>query len=283
MTTAVPSALRPIGKPLPWILLVLGAVLVCACIPWAVTGSDPYTQHLVLRLRPPEWLPHGVPGHPLGTDQLGRDLLARIVYGARLTLLITGSAVILSTCIGGLAGLAAGFYGRGIDLVISRLIDIQLAFPVILLVLAVVAVIGSSLTNLILVMGLSGWPQFARVVRGAVRSVRSLEYVEAARSLGAGDARLILRHVVPNIMGTVLVYMSSELGRLVLVEATLGFLGLGVQPPTPTWGGMISEGSQYLAVSWAPSLLPGIAVVTLVMAASGLGEEVRRAVDRRGR
>jgi ABC-type dipeptide/oligopeptide/nickel transport system permease subunit len=267
--------------PRPWIALVLGLALLCGCAPWLLTGVDPYAQHLLLRLRPPIWLPRGVSGHLLGTDQLGRDLLARIIYGAQMTLLISVSAVVVSTLVGGLAGIAAGFYGRAVDAVIMRLIDIQLAFPVVLLVLAVVAVVGSSLTNLIIVMGLSGWPQFARMVRGSVRSVRQMEFVEAAHSLGATNARLILRHVLPNIAGTVLVYMSAELGRLILVEATLGFLGLGVQPPTPTWGGMISEGSQYLAISWAPSLLPGIAIVALVMAVSGLGEELRRILARR--
>jgi peptide/nickel transport system permease protein len=183
--------------------------------------------------------------------------------------------MLVSLGVGSLAGLTAGYFGRGVDMAIGRLIDIQLAFPVILLVIAVVTAVGPSLANLILVMGLSGWPQVASVVRAMVRTVRRREFVEAAQAVGAGNARIILRHIVPNVTDTLVVYGSFEFARLVLVEATLGYLGLGVQPPSPTWGGMVSDGEQYLAISWAASLFPGMAIALLVLSLNAIGEALR--------
>jgi peptide/nickel transport system permease protein len=265
--------------PTSWACLAVLLALACAAAPASIAPADPYAQHLLLRLRPPVWLPRGVAGHVLGTDQLGRDVLSRMVFGARLTIVVTGAAMLVSVGAGGLAGLAAGYYGRGVDAAIVRLIDIQLAFPVILLVIAVVTAIGPSLANLIVVMGLSGWPQVARVVRGTVRGVRQREFVEAARAVGAGDGRIIFRHVLPNVADTLIVYASFEFARLVLVEATLGYLGLGVQPPAPTWGGMIGDGEQYLAITWAASLFPGIAIAVLVLSLNTIGESLRRSLQ----
>ena len=266
--------LRPSSFAWLFLLLTVG----CALAPNAIAPLDPYAQHLLLRLRPPVWLARGVPGYWLGTDQLGRDVLSRIVYGARLTVLVTAAATFVSVGIGSLAGLAAGFYGRRVDAAIVRLIDIQLAFPVILLVIAVVGAVGASLTNLIIVMGLSGWPQVARVVRAAVRLVRQQDYVESAQAVGAGHGRIIFRHIVPNIADALTVYTSFEFARLVLVEATLGYLGLGVQPPAPTWGGMVSDGEQYLAINWAASLFPGIAIAALVLSLNTVGESLQKLV-----
>ena len=248
-------------------------------MPRTIAPLDPYAQHLLLRLRPPAFQPRGVAGYWLGTDQLGRDVLSRIVFGARLTVVVTASATLVSVGVGSLAGLAAGFYGRSVDAAIVRLIDIQLAFPVILLVIAVVGAVGASLINLIVVMGLSGWPQVARVVRAAVRSVRQQDFIEAAQAVGAGNARIIFRHVVPNVADALIVYASFEFARLVLVEATLGYLGLGVQPPAPTWGGMVSDGEQYLGITWASSLFPGIAIALLVLSLNSVGESLRRSLE----
>lgn len=271
--------LRWLTRPAFWAVLALSAALACAITPGSIAPADPYAQHLLLRLRPPVWLPRGVAGYLLGTDQLGRDVLSRIVHGARLTIAVTGAAVLVSVGVGAIVGLVAGFHGGIVDRFIVRLIDIQLAFPVILLVIAVVAVTGASLTNLILIMGLSGWPQVARVTRGAVRAVRQREFIEAARAVGAGNRRIIFRHILPNIANTLIVYASFEFARLVLVEATLGYLGLGVQPPAPTWGGMISDGEQYLAVAWSVSLFPGIAIAVLVLSLNAIGESLRGMLD----
>ena len=258
--------------------IIVLAVL-CALFPGLVAPHDPYAQELILRLKPPSFLEGGLEGHWLGTDHLGRDMLSRIIYGARITLLVSLLAVILSGFVGVAAGVMAGYYGGRVDGVVLRLIDMQLAFPVILLVIAVVAAVGPSLTNLIIVMGLSGWPRFARIVRGAVLSVRGLEYVEAARAIGASQARIMLHHILPNVLSAILVYASFELARMILLEATLSFLGLGVQPPTPTWGGMISDGKKYISLSWAVSFFPGVAIATIILAFNILGDELRDALD----
>lgn len=257
----------------------LALTLICALAPSLVSPHDPFAQELIQRLKPPSFMDGGVEGYWLGTDHLGRDTLSRIIFGARVTLVVSVLAVGVSLVTGVAAGLFAGFYGGRTDAIILRLIDMQLAFPVILLVIAVVAVVGPSLTNLIIIMGLSGWPRFARIVRGAVLSVRGLEYVEAARAIGAGQLRIMTHHILPNILSAIIVYASFELARMILLEATLSFLGLGVQPPTPTWGGMISDGKNYIAISWWVSLFPGLAIGAIILAFNILGDELRDALD----
>jgi peptide/nickel transport system permease protein len=257
----------------------LALTLICALAPSLVSPHDPFAQELIQRLKPPSFMDGGVEGYWLGTDHLGRDTLSRIIFGARVTLVVSVLAVGVSLVAGVAAGLFAGFYGGRTDAIILRLIDMQLAFPVILLVIAVVAVVGPSLTNLIIIMGLSGWPRFARIVRGAVLSVRGLEYVEAARAIGARQLRIMTHHILPNILSAIIVYASFELARMILLEATLSFLGLGVQPPTPTWGGMISDGKNYIAISWWVSLFPGLAIGAIILAFNILGDELRDALD----
>lgn len=260
-------------------LAVLAVFVACALVPDLLAPNDPYAQALARRLRPPAFMERGVEGYWLGTDQLGRDILSRIIHGARITLLVAVMAVAISAALGIASGLAAGFFGGRIDAVVLRLIDMQLAFPVILLVIAIVAVVGPSVTNLIILMGLSAWPRFARIVRGAVLSVRSLEYIDAARSIGGSRARIVLMHILPNILSAIIVYASFELARMILLEATLSFLGLGIQPPTPTWGGMINDGRGYLAISWSVSMFPGLAIALLILAFNLLGDELRDALD----
>jgi ABC-type dipeptide/oligopeptide/nickel transport system permease subunit len=289
MTAASPTLGSVVSRPVlqrmlrrrsSWLsFLVLAVVVACALAPGFLAPHDPFAQDLARRLRPPAPFPRGVPGFYLGTDQLGRDLLSRIILGARITLLISVSAVMVSGIVGIAAGLASGFLGGTTDAVILRLIDMQLAFPLILLVIAIVSVVGPSLPNLVLIMGLSGWPRFARVVRGTVLSLRGLEFVEAARSIGANSMRIMLRHVLPNALSAIIVYASFELARMILLEATLSFLGLGVQPPMPSWGGMIDDGRKYLAISWAVSLCPGLAIAALIMAINTLGDQLRDTLD----
>lgn len=258
-------------------LAVVAATLLCALFPGLVAG-DPQAQELALRLKPSSLL-GGPAGYPLGTDHLGRDTWARIVEGARVTLALCGLAVLVAAVAGVAAGLAAGFLRGWTDAVILRLIDIQLAFPLVLLVIAVVAVLGPSPGFLVLVMGLSGWPRFARIVRGNVLAVRNLDYVAAAQAVGATPLRVMLRHVLPNVAAAIIVYASFELARMILLEATLSFLGLGIQPPTPSWGGMISDGRKYLALNWAVSLWPGLAIALLILACNLLGDALRDAMD----
>jgi len=259
--------------------LVLLVTVIAAAFPYALAPHDPFAQDLARRLRPPAIFPRGLPGYWLGTDQLGRDLLARIILGARVTLLISLSAVAVGAVVGVLAGLAAGFRGGWLDGVVLRLIDVQLAFPLVLLVIAVVSVIGPSLPNLVLIMGISGWPRFARLVRGSVLTVRTLDYIEAAQSIGASSLRVILRHVLPNVLSAIIVYASFEVSRMILLEATLSFLGLGVQPPTPSWGGMIDDGRRYIGITWSLSLSPGVAIAAVIFACNVLGDELRDALD----
>ncbi|MBM3526074.1 MAG: ABC transporter permease [Alphaproteobacteria bacterium] len=271
---------RLFSKPAAFISIVIVIVMVlCALFPEWIAPHDPFRQSLATRLKPPSFVDGGVAGYFLGTDHLGRDTLSRIIYGARVTLIVSLFAVIVSGVVGIWLGLLAGFFGGRTDAIILRLIDTQLAFPVVLLVIALVAVVGPSLTNLIILMGLAAWPRFARIVRGSVLSVRSLEYVEAARAIGASQLRLMLRHILPNILSAIIVYASFELARMILLEATLSFLGLGVQPPDPTWGGMINDGKKYLSQSTAVSLFPGLAIAMVILAFNMLGDELRDALD----
>ncbi|MGG5823117.1 ABC transporter permease [Falsiroseomonas sp. HW251] len=262
-------------------LLVLAIGLVCAVMPDVVASLDPYDQDLLMRLLPPAWVEGGDPMHLLGTDHLGRDLLSRIVHGARVTLFVAVLAVLGAALVGIAAGLAAGHYGGRVDSVIMRLADVQLAFPVVLLVIVVAAVVGPSVLNLVAILALSGWPRFARIVRGSVLTVRELGYVEAGRAAGSSDTMLMLRHILPNVASPIIVYASFELARMILLEATMSFLGLGVQPPTPTWGGMINDGRGYLHLSLGASLLPGLAIALTILACNLLGDDLRDALDPR--
>ncbi|XBS71389.1 ABC transporter permease [Acerihabitans sp. KWT182] len=273
----VPSLRSPLN--------VISIVIIAIAVIWAVAPGvfapqDPFQQSLLRRLLPPAFM-GGRQAYWLGTDQLGRDVFSRIVYGARATLLVSVSAVALSCVIGTLVGLIAGYHGGFTDALALRLIDMQLAFPIILLVIAVVAVIGASLPVLILIMGISGWPQFARIVRSSVMSVRNLEYVDAAVSIGASPLRVMFRHIGPNVLSASIVMATFQLSDMILTEATLSFLGLGVQPPTPTWGGMVSEAQNYLSVSWGASVFPGIAIAAVILAINILGDVIRDALDPR--
>ncbi len=261
-------------------LLVVLLALSCALVPDLLAPHDPMAQSLVRRLRPPGFTSGGMT-FPLGTDQLGRDVLSRIIHGARVTLVISTSAVAVAALVGTLAGLVGGYLGGVTDAILLRLVDMQLAFPVILLVIAVVGAVGASMPALVLTMGLSSWPGFARIVRSAVISVRETEFVEAARAVGATPMRIILRHVAPNVASATLVFVTFELSRMILVEATLSFLGIGVQPPTPSWGGMISEGQKYLSLSWTASFFPGLAIAATILAINMLGDLLRDALDPR--
>jgi peptide/nickel transport system permease protein len=260
-------------------LVVLALLTVAAVWPTAWLPHDPYVADISYRFVPPSWEAGAQAGYPLGTDALGRDMLSMIIHGARYSLAIVSLAALLSLVVGVAAGLVAGFYRGWLDELLMRLVDIQLAFPLIVLVIAVVAVLGPNFLNLVIVLGLSGWAPFARIVRGTVLSLREKEFVEAARALGGNPPRIMLQHLLPNTMTPVIIFTTFDLARLLLIESALSFLGLGVQPPTPSWGAMIADGRQYLFEAWWNSALPGTAIVAAVLAFNFLGDGLRDALD----
>jgi peptide/nickel transport system permease protein len=244
-----------------------------------IAPHDPLEQDLIKSLMPPAFQSGGNWSFPLGTDSLGRDLLSRIIYGARVSMSIGGVAVIFSGTLGVLVGLLAGYYGRWVDAVLMRLADIQLAFPFILLAIAVMSVLGASLLNIILVLGITGWVVYARVVRGAVLVVKQQDYVQAAKAMGARDGRVMFKHVLPNITASVTVLATFAFAQFILAEAALSFLGLGVRPPTPTWGGILAEGRDYMAMGWWITTFPGIAIMLTVLAVNIVGDWLRDMLD----
>lgn len=253
-----------------WVIL-LGFVLLGAVGP-AVTPFSPYTQHLSERLAPPGARASDGKVHLLGTDRLGRDILSRLLAGARITLAVALMTSLVGGSLGCLLGLIAGYYRGWPDRLIMRLTDIQLAFPFVLLALIVIAVLGPSLTNLILVLAFTNWVDYARVIRGEVLSVRAREFIEAARATGARDPRVIGRHVLPNVMTTTIVIATLQLAKVVILETSLSFLGLGVQPPTPDWGLMLAEGRDFVATAWWLAAFPGLAILLLVLSVNLVGD-----------
>jgi peptide/nickel transport system permease protein len=275
------GALR-LGRRSP--LAVIGAVIVGLVIMAAVAApllatSDPIDQDLTVVLKPPFWLEDGSVQHPLGTDHLGRDVYSRLVYGAQISLTISVLAALLGAVVGVVAGLVAGYHGGRLGAIIMRIVDLNLAFPLILLALAVVALLGANLKNLVIVMTITTWMIYARVVRGLTLALREREFVQAVRALGAHDARIIARHVLPNLLAPILVIWTLEVARVILMESALSFLGLGVPPPTPTWGRMLAEGRDYLTVAGWISIFPGIAIMVTVLGINFLGDGLRDLLD----
>jgi peptide/nickel transport system permease protein len=259
-------------------LLVIGgsAVFAPQLAPW-----DPAKQMLLKRLRPPMWQERGLSEHPLGTDHLGRDILSRILHGGRISLGVGLIAVTLAALIGVSFGLVAGFFGGRIDALIMRIVDVFLAIPYILLAMGVVFALGPSLLNVILVMGATRWVQFARIVRADVLSLREREFVAGARARGNRSLRLLLRHVLPNALTPIIVVATLELAFMIIYESALSFLGLGVQPPTPTWGWMLADGRNYVATAWWLATFPGLAIMLTVLAVNLLGDWLRDTLDPR--
>jgi peptide/nickel transport system permease protein/dipeptide transport system permease protein len=274
---AVPRAWRAIGAGG---VLILLAIVVAAFAP-ELAPHEAIAFDLLHRLAPPAWETGGSWIHPLGTDPLGRDVLSRIIYGARTSLAIAGAAMLAAAALGIVLGLVSGYAGSWADALIMRLADIQLSFPYLLLAIAVMALLKPSLVNLILVLVLRSWVVYARLVRVVTRSAREREFVTAARALGGSGARIVFRHIAPNVVGPSIVESSFQLAELIIVESSLSFLGLGVQPPTPSWGSMVSEGRAYISSAWWLSAFPGLAIVLMVLGANLTGDALRRALDPR--
>jgi peptide/nickel transport system permease protein len=249
-------------------------ILVALLSPWIVP-HDVYEQDLMKRLIPPVWHEKGSWTHPLGTDNLGRDYLSRLLYGARISLLIGFACAFISGVIGTTLGVIAGYFGGRVDMVITFLITVRLAMPVVLVALAVVALVGGSLHVVILVLGLMLWNRYVVVMRSTTMQIRGLDYVPAAQSLGASTIRIILTEIMPNMLNNLIVVATLEMANAILLEAALSFLGLGVQPPLPSWGLMISEGKEYLFFDPWLITIPGVALFLMVLAINLVGDGVR--------
>ena len=262
-------------------LLVVAIAVLTALFAPAISPFDPLEQDISQRLREPGWQDAQGRVHTLGTDHLGRDILARIIYGSRIALLVGLSAVLVSGMLGMAIGLVAGYFGGRVDDFLMRLADIQLAFPFILLAIAVIGVLGPSLRNIIIVIGVSSWVVYARVVRGEVLSIREREFVQAAVALGSRDGRILVRHVLPNAFTPWLVVATLDMARVIVIESALSFLGLGVQPPTPTWGGMLADGRVYLSTAWWLATFPGLAILITVLGINLFGDGLRDTLDPR--
>jgi peptide/nickel transport system permease protein len=287
---AMPAPVRAQPGWPPWLLatrkalqrrkVLIGALLLMVMVGSAVFAPvlapyDPDHQDVASRLQPPVWAGGSV-NHLLGTDHLGRDMLSRIMYGGRVSLLIGFSAVLISGTLGVTLGLVAGFLGGRIDTVLMRVADVQLAFPQILLVLLILVILGRSVGAIVIVLALADWVIYARLVRGRLLVERQREYVEAAQALGASRLRIMFRHLLPNILPIVLVIGTLQLGVMILLESSLSYVGVGIEPPTSSWGRMLNDGQMYMAIAWWVSTLPGVAIVLTVLGVNFLGDGLRQ-------
>ncbi len=259
--------------------MIVGLLVVAAIGAPLLAPYDPGATELRQRNVPPAWVAGGTPRHLLGTDPVGRDLLSRVIYGARVSLTVGLVVTLLAAAVGTFLGLLAGYYGRWIDEVLMRIADLFLAFPFILLAITIIAVLGAGLTNLILVLVVTGWVQYARLVRGQVLSVKRTQYVEAAQVAGARDSRILARHILPNIIASVIVLATLQVAFVLLTEAALSFLGLGVNPSIPTWGSMVNDGRLYIYNAWWVITFPGLAIMLAVLGINMLGDWLRDLLD----
>jgi peptide/nickel transport system permease protein len=259
------------------------AILTTAAFFPLLYGTDPLEQSLLERFLPPVWQEGGTWAHPLGTDNLGRDLLARILHGSRISLSIAFSAVLIAAVAGTLLGLLAGYHGGRLDSLVMRVADVFLAFPFMLLTISVIAVLGTSIVNLVIVLGLADWVIYARTMRGTVLSLREKDFAQAARALGASDARILFRHILPNALAPIIVLATVRTASIIIWESGLSFLGMGPPPPTPTWGRILAEGRNYIADAWWLVTLPGLAIMITILSINLLGDGLRDALDPRVR
>ncbi len=279
--TAARASLRRLWR-LKWgmaaaalMLLIVASALLA---PW-LAPYDPLAVDIQHRLAPPVWMDGGTPKHLLGTDQVGRDLLARMIYGGRVSLIVGVSAVLLSATIGVLTGLSAGYFGPRVDWLIMALVNVMLSFPFVLLALSVIAVLGPSLLNMIIVLAVADWPLYVRVIRAETLAMRERDFVTAGRALGMSHARIVFRQIFPNLVSVIVVIATLQVARVIILESFLSFLGLGVQPPTPAWGNMLGEGRVYMLNSWWIAAFPGLAIFVTTLAINLMGNALRDWLD----
>lgn len=262
-----------------WFVLTLFVLLVAiAVVAPLLVPHDPYAGDLARRLRPPAWLAGGDRGNLLGTDALGRDLLSRLLIGARVSLLIALGAVAGATLLGSAIGVAAGYAGGWPDTVLMRIVDLAISLPMILLALLVGVLVGPSLVNIVVIIGLVLWAQFARMARNETLRIRGLAFVDLARAAGSSPWRIVREHIVPNIAPPLIVLATLQVGTVIVMEASLSFLGVGVPPPAPAWGSMIAEGRSYVFSAWWICMFPGVAILLAVLVANFLGDRLAQAL-----
>lgn len=266
------------GAPLIPLFIIVVFIL-SAILADLITFHDAHKVSLPNRLIPPFWQDGGTFSHPLGTDPLGRDVLTRIIYGTRVSVIIAGAALTIGGGFGTLVGLTAGFYGGKVDTLLMRLADITLAFPLILFAILLVMVIGPSMMNVIVAISLVLWARYARVIRGEVLGLMQRDFIARARVSGASDWRIMMRHLLPNVMPTLIVLLTLQVGWVIIVEASLSFLGAGIPPPTPAWGSMLADGREYVSTAWWVTTAPGIAIMLVVLAFNLSGDWLRERLD----
>ena len=262
-------------------VIILGAFLIAGAFADLISAYDPENIVLLERLTPPALQEGGSWAHPLGTDNLGRDILSRVMYGARVSLLVVAICIPASALIGTFTGLIAGWRGGWWDRTLMRLVDIQLALPAILFALLIAVVFGASLRNVIIIIIVFTWSSYARLVRADVLSLREQEFIIAARSSGASDKRILFRHILPNLLNTIVIMATLEIPQVILIEAALSFLNVGVAPGTPSWGAMISEGRNFMTIAWWPIWMPGIAILLVSLTGNLMGDWLRDLLDPR--
>ncbi|QPC42398.1 ABC transporter permease [Kaustia mangrovi] len=260
---------------------VVGIFVVLAVFAPLIAPQDPNETDLFRRLQPPVWMAGGDWAYPLGCDGLGRDILSRIVYGARISIFIGAAVILLATTVGIMAGLAAGYLRGWVDVAISRLVDILLGFPYLIFAIGLMAMMGPGLQNIVIALAYKEWVIPCRVVRGETLAAREIEYVEAARALGASRGHIMLREIMPNILSPVIVVSTIRMAHVIILEASLSFLGLGVQPPTASWGSMVADGRAFILEAWWVSTFPGLAILLLVLSINVASQGLRDAFDPR--
>jgi peptide/nickel transport system permease protein len=254
--------------------------LIAAFAPW-IAPQDPYASDLFRRLQPPAWMEGGEWAYPLGCDALGRDILSRVIYGARVSMFIGVAVMLIAATVGALAGLAAGYLRGATDVLVSRTVDILLSFPYLILAIGLMATMGPGLGNIVLALVIKEWVLPCRIVRAETLAAREMEYVEAARALGASSRHIMLREILPNVLSPLIVVSTFRMATIIIMEASLSFLGLGVQPPVPSWGSMVADGRQFLIGAWWVSTLPGVMILVLVLAINLASQGLRDAFDPR--
>ena len=270
----------PRGRRTPVVSLgIIGVFVLVGIFAPLLSPADPYEQTLRLRFRPPVWEDRGSWAHPLGTDRLGRDVLTRIMWGSRVSLAAGVLTVLLASAVGAAIGLVAGYYGGRIDAGLMRVTDATLSFPVILLALILAVTVGPSFTNVVIAIAVILWARYARVIRSQVLTLMELDFIAQARLAGAGGWRIITRHLLPNTLNTLVVLVTLQVGYVIIVEASLSFLGAGIPPPTPAWGSMIAEGRDVVTSAWWVSMFPGLAILLVVLAFNLLGDWLRDTLD----
>jgi len=258
---------------------ILLLIIASAALAPFISPHDPLAVNVRHRLAPPAWMEGGTGQHLLGTDQVGRDLLSRVIYGGRVSLVVGVAAVLLSSTIGVLLGLGAGYTGGRTDWTIMAAVNVMLTFPFVLLALAVIAVLGPSLVNMIIVLGVAGWPIYARVIRAESMAIREREFVLAGRALGMSHARIVFRQILPNLVSAIVVIATLQVAQVIILESFLSFLGLGIQPPTPAWGNMLGEGRVYMLNSWWIATFPGLAIFLTTLVINLMGNALRDWLD----